>query len=109
MMPSYNPKYWPVPTNFALVSAAYRISIPGDANCDGLVDVADYDIWAANVGATNATWSHGDFNGDGLVDVADYDIWAANVGQTSGAPEPTTIALLALGALALARRKNRQS
>jgi hypothetical protein len=57
--------------------------IPGDINCDGLVDVADYDIWAANVGRTNATWSQGDLNGDGLVDVADYDIWAANVGNTA--------------------------
>jgi hypothetical protein len=57
--------------------------IPGDINCDGLVDVADYDIWAANVGATNATWAMGDLNGDGLVDVADYDIWAANVGATA--------------------------
>jgi hypothetical protein len=57
--------------------------IPGDINCDGLVDVADYDIWAANVGATNATWTQGDLNGDGLVDVADYDIWAANVGATA--------------------------
>jgi hypothetical protein len=82
--------------------------IPGDANDDGLVDVADYDIWAANVGATNATWSMGDFNGDGLVDVADYDIWAANVGDTGGvspAPEPATMALLALGAASLLRRK----
>jgi hypothetical protein len=57
--------------------------IAGDINCDGLVDVADYDIWAANVGATNATWTMGDLNGDGLVDVADYDIWAANVGATA--------------------------
>jgi hypothetical protein len=57
--------------------------IAGDINGDGLVDVADYDIWAANVGATNATWSQGDLNGDHLVDVADYDIWAANVGATA--------------------------
>ena len=86
----------------------YLKPIPGDANDDGLVDVADYDIWAANVGATNATWTMGDFNGDGLVDVADYDIWAANVGTTSGAsttPEPATIALLAIGAASLLRRR----
>jgi hypothetical protein len=57
--------------------------LPGDASGDGLVDVADYDIWAAHVGATNATWTMGDLNGDGLANVADYDIWAANVGRTS--------------------------
>jgi hypothetical protein len=60
--------------------------LPGDINGDGLIDVADYDIWAANVGATNATWSQGDLNGDRLVDVADYDIWAANVGATASTP-----------------------
>jgi len=59
--------------------------IAGDINCDGLVDVADYNIWAANVGATGASWSQGDLNGDGLVDVADYNIWAANVGKTASA------------------------
>jgi hypothetical protein len=55
--------------------------LPGDINGDGLVDVADYDIWAANVGQTG--YGQGDANGDGLVDVADYDIWAANVGRTA--------------------------
>ena len=48
---------------------------------DGLVDVADYNIWSANVGKTNQAWSQGDLNEDGLVDVADYNIWAANVGK----------------------------
>jgi hypothetical protein len=80
--------------------------IPGDINADGLVDVADYDIWAANVGATNATWSQGDLNGDGLVDVADYDIWAANVGATAATPEPISMIILAIGGglVALKRR-----
>jgi hypothetical protein len=79
--------------------------MPGDINGDGLVDVADYNIWAANVGKTGATWSQGDLNGDGLVDVADYNIWAANVGKTAGTPEPVTMTLLAIGGLALLRRK----
>jgi subtilase family serine protease len=57
--------------------------LPGDINVDGLVDVADYNIWAANVGAPDATWTMGDLNDDGLVDVADYNIWAANVGSTA--------------------------
>jgi hypothetical protein len=61
----------------------FKYCIPGDINGDGLVDVADYNIWAANVGKTGATWSQGDLNGDGLVDVADYNIWAANVGKSA--------------------------
>ena len=84
--------------------------LPGDANGDGLVDVADYNIWAANVGKTGATWAQGDFNGDGLVDVADYNIWAANVGATYNAspnPEPATMTLLVIGATALIRRRSK--
>ncbi len=79
--------------------------IPGDINGDGLVDVADYNIWAANVGRTGATWSQGDLNGDGLVDVADYNIWAANVGKTAGTPEPASLSLVAIGGLAFLRRR----
>jgi hypothetical protein len=80
--------------------------IPGDVNSDGLVDVADYNIWAANVGKTDAGWSQGDLNGDGLVDVADYNIWAANVGKTAGTPEPATLALVVFGVSGiLGRRK----
>jgi hypothetical protein len=80
--------------------------IPGDINGDGLVDVADYNIWAANVGRTGATWSQGDLNGDGLVDVADYNIWAANVGKTAATPEPISMIIIAIGGglVALKRR-----
>jgi len=81
-------------------------SLAGDINGDGLVDVADYNIWAANVGKTGATWSQGDLNGDGLVDVADYNIWAANVGKTAATPEPISMIILAIGGglVALKRR-----
>jgi hypothetical protein len=81
-------------------------TLPGDINNDGLVDVADYNIWAANVGKTGATWLQGDLNGDGLVDVADYNIWAANVGKTAATPEPISMIILAIGGglVALKRR-----
>jgi hypothetical protein len=83
--------------------------LPGDINMDGLVDVADYNIWAANVGKTGAHWAQGDLNGDGLVDVADYNIWAANVGRTASTPEPLTITALAIGGLILLRRRQSNS
>jgi hypothetical protein len=93
-------------TGVTLTNIFSSPSLPGDINDDGLVDVADYDVWAANVGATGANWLQGDLNGDGLVDVADYDIWAANVGQTSATPEPISMIILAIGGglVALKRR-----
>ena len=95
-------------TNFTMSSESghdYVRHIPGDINGDGLVDVADYNIWAANIGATGQPWSQGDLNGDGLVDVADYNIWAANVGNIASTPEPATLSLLVLGGLAMLKRR----
>jgi parallel beta-helix repeat protein len=69
------------------MGARSKVAIPGDANGDGVVDVGDLGILAANYGtASGATWSQGDFNGDGAVDVGDLGILAANYGTgTSGA------------------------
>jgi hypothetical protein len=62
------------------------VETPGDANSDGMVDVGDLGILAANYGlASGAAWAQGDFNGDGAVDVGDLGILAANYGTgTSG-------------------------
>jgi endonuclease/exonuclease/phosphatase family metal-dependent hydrolase/uncharacterized protein (DUF2141 family) len=54
-----------------------------DANGDGMVDVGDLGILAANYGGSNKSWTEGDFNNDGIVDVGDLGILAANYGQGS--------------------------
>jgi hypothetical protein len=54
---------------------------PGDANGDGMVDVGDLGILAANYGGSGKTWAQGDFNGDHLVDVGDLGILAAHYGE----------------------------
>jgi len=88
--------------------------IPGDTQPDGQVDGADYTVWADNYLASpvppwsEGGWSVGNFNEDNTVDGADYTIWADNYGETAGGkslPEPGGIALLALGAAALRRRR----
>jgi hypothetical protein len=61
--------------------------LPGDANGDGMVDVGDLGILAANYGGTNKTWVQGDFNGDTKVDVGDLGILAAHYGE--GSTQPT--------------------
>jgi len=70
-------------------------------------------ILAANFGSNGQTLATGDITGDGLVNGQDLAILAANFGagaaalpgQGSAVPEPTSLALLGLGGLALLRRR----
>jgi T5SS/PEP-CTERM-associated repeat protein len=78
--------------------------INGDANYDGVVDVGDLGILAANYGRTGErSWALGDFNMDGFVDVGDLGILAANYGSSASiptaVPEPMTLTLLALASM----------
>jgi hypothetical protein len=49
--------------------------LAGDANNDGVVDLADRDFWRANFGSTAGPGLIADLTGDGLVDAADYTRW----------------------------------
>jgi hypothetical protein len=60
--------------------------ILGDSNGDGMVDVGDMGILAANYGQSGKTWAQGDFNGDCKVDVGDMGILAAHYGEGSTNP-----------------------
>ena len=59
----YTTKLWPG-----------AVAVPGDANCDGVIDVADITSLSSYIlGATPEKWSmaNADANGDGAIDVAD--------------------------------------
>jgi hypothetical protein len=82
----------------------------GDANRDGSVTGADFNILAFNFGdpapVGGFTWDQGDFNDDGIVSGADFNALAFNFGDpsppppaVSSVPEPTSLALVGLGAL----------
>ncbi len=91
---------------------------PGDANGDGMVNLADLQILGDNWQSTIATWAEADFTGDGNVNLADLQILGDNWGYgvssdlsfdqalAGGAiPEPTCICLFGLaGALLRGRR-----
>ncbi|MCC6682449.1 MAG: PEP-CTERM sorting domain-containing protein [Phycisphaeraceae bacterium] len=91
---------------------------PGDANHDGMVNLADLQILGDNWQATSANWEQADFTGDGSVNLADLQVLGDNWGYGTGPdvafdealaqvaiPEPTTLGLLGLsGLLALRRR-----
>ncbi|MFP4052280.1 MAG: PEP-CTERM sorting domain-containing protein [Phycisphaerae bacterium] len=88
--------------------------IPGDANLDGKVSLADLSALAGNWGSASVGFVEGDFNDDNNVSLADLSALAGNWGfgtetgtamAPSAVPEPATLALLAVGCAGIVRRK----
>jgi autotransporter-associated beta strand protein len=107
-------------------SVLVRYTYYGDADLDGRVTVEDYYRWKSGRSlwpAYEASWSWGDFNYDNLITVDDYYLWKSSfnaepplpvlpgdaisdpswgaAAATAAVPEPSTLALLAVGALGL--------
>jgi hypothetical protein len=91
--------------------------LPGDANDDNHVDMADYLLIRNNFRLTGATRAQGDVTsplggnaGDGVVDFYDFALWQAHFPTATplglSVPEPAgaALALSAFGLLALRRR-----
>ena len=110
------PAGWTIDYNYmgdSQIVLMVDVSLIGDADENGVVNAADYIALKTNMGqATGATLAKGDFDGDGDVDWDDLQLLQAHYGETSpGAagtiPEPATLGLLAIGALAVIRRRRR--
>ena len=107
------------PTNLAwLASQGLRIiddtaPVLGDANRDWFVDQNDLDMVIANWGQSPTAGTGADVNGDGFVGLADLEVLLAQWGEGTpfpgvalvAIPEPTSLALLGLGLLAIRRRR----
>jgi autotransporter-associated beta strand protein len=82
--------------------------VPGDTNSDNVVDAFDFITLKKNFGKSGGV-AQGDFNSSGTVNWADLGILMSNMGTGGGAPattpEPATLCLLAIGALAMLRRR----
>ena len=81
------------------------VLLEGDGNADGIVDAADYTVWANGFGVGNKV-TEGDYNLDTSVDPADYTVWANHFGDSIAAtpagaaapvPEPGSVGLLLWG------------
>lgn len=84
------------------------IGLVGDADGDGVVDIADFDLIRGNFLNTVAAGQDGDLDFSATVDLVDFRIWknAFGGGGPNSVPEPSTIAMLFLGGagFVLARR-----
>jgi hypothetical protein len=82
-------------------------TVYGDFNLDGEVNAGDLALLATNYGLAGTWgWATGDGNGDGNVDAGDLAQLATNYGTVvHTVPEPVTMSLLALGGVALLRRR----
>ena len=115
------------------VFAAFAGPIPaggygarGDFDNSGVVDGGDFLMWQRTLGQMTGRGSGADASTDGVVGPEDLDIWKANFGRTASTtnvqfdylriygltaaasiPEPTGLALVAMSAGLLARRRPR--
>lgn len=99
---------------FFTMDVEWSAILAGDYNGDGVVDAADYTVWADNLGSMIDLDADG--SGNGTIDEADYTIWASNFGNTlpgsvstTVIPEPTSVMLAGLGFLGLLSRRRPDS
>ncbi|MEN0109144.1 MAG: cytochrome c peroxidase [Planctomycetota bacterium] len=96
------------------------VSLAGDYDGNGVVDMDDYAAWRAEFAEAEAGAGgplYADGSGDGVVDAADYGLWRDNLGArwddawqalAAVVPEPGAVSLLAVaGSLAATRRRRR--
>jgi hypothetical protein len=99
-------------THITYVGGYIAMGFPGDADLNGTVNgadlntvLSDYNQTFSIAGNPWAAWTYGDFNQDGTVNGADLNIVLSNYNLTApvtaSVPEPGTLGVLVLAALAV--------
>ena len=84
-------------------------TVQGDFNLDGVVNVTDLQIMKGSFGGVGG-YAAGNANCDTVVNATDLQLLRAAYGWAAGIdpiPEPASLGMLALGGLAILRRRNR--
>jgi hypothetical protein len=87
------------------------VPIPGDADGNGIVNLADFNLISDNLFKTVTAGTNGDLTLDGVVNYNDFRQWKNNFHGGSGAgapgsvPEPSTFVLAAIALLGLFGRR----
>ncbi len=84
-----------------LILTSLLTDLAGDYNKDGVVDAADYTVWADSLGQAG-TGLAADGDGNGVIEQADYHVWKTNFGTSlvgasgdaAAVPEPAVSVLL---------------
>lgn len=94
-------------------AAIAAFTVRGDANLDGFVDSADFNLLVSNYGlGLDARWTRGDFDDDGRVNSTDFNVLAGHFGVAIPAPalgavvpEPMAAGVLFAAMVFAARRR----
>ena len=89
-------------TNELAANLVASLPIAGDANGDGIIDLADFQLISDNFLKTVAPGTLGDVNNDGIVNAKDYRLWQQEYSavedeleqELAQVPEPGTATLL---------------
>ena len=90
----------------------------GDTNADGAVDLTDLSVVLNNFGGSTLAWTSGNFDGASTIDLTDLSDVLNNFGASNpnatdlpggvnSTPEPGTLAVLGMGALAVMSKRRR--
>lgn len=82
--PPGQPTAWLYLVRAAAEQATLNPTLLGDADSNGLVNLADLQTIATNYLRSGRLWSQGDFNGDGLVNAADLELARKNYADPAG-------------------------